>query len=111
ILIDNSFYVDGGVLNNFPIEPLAQQCDYIIGSSCNHLSPTKEIRSFRHILERTATLSVNHNIEKKIHQVNLLIQPKNMGNIGLFEIGRAEEIYWIAHELTLNKLSEAGLGK
>jgi NTE family protein len=27
--------VDGGVLNNMPIEPLQSLCDFIIGSHCN----------------------------------------------------------------------------
>lgn len=66
IVIDDNFYVDGGVLNNFPVEPLLSKCDYIIGSSCNHLSPIGGIRGIKHILERTATLSVNHDIEEKI---------------------------------------------
>lgn len=109
IAIDNYLYVDGGVLNNFPVEPLLTDCDYIIGSSCNHLPPIKQIRSIKHILERTATLSVNHDVEEKTKKVDLLIEPENLGSIGIFEIQRAEEIYWIAHESALKKITEAGL--
>ena len=109
IAIDGNLYVDGGVLNNFPVEPLLNNCDYIIGSSCNHLSPITQVRSIKHILERTATLSVNHDVEEKLKKVDLLIEPENLGNIGLFDIHRSEEIYWIAHENALKKIEEAGL--
>jgi NTE family protein len=33
----NTLFVDGGVLNNFPTEPLSGQCDIIIGSYVNSI--------------------------------------------------------------------------
>ncbi len=105
IYINNNLYVDGGVLNNFPVEPLLNNCDIIIGSSCNHLPEISAPRGLKHILERTATLSINHDLEEKCKCINLLIEPKNLGEIGIFDIARAEEIYWIAHEEALKKLS------
>ena len=37
ILIDGHHYIDGGVLNNLPVEPLDGVCDVVIGVNCNHL--------------------------------------------------------------------------
>lgn len=104
INIDGILYVDGGVLNNFPVEALVGNCDLIIGSSCNHLPDITEIKSTKHVIERAATLSVNHDMEEKLKLVNVLIEPKGLGETGIFEIGRAEEIYWVAYEETLRKI-------
>jgi len=104
ILIDGKYYVDGGVLNNFPIEPLLKQVDIIIGSTCNHLPDTDKFRNIKHVLERTAILSINHDMEEKIKSIDVLIEPKGLGETSIFEIKKAEEIFWIAHEEALRQI-------
>ena len=94
-------YVDGGVINNFPIEPLMDKCDFIIGSSCNHLNKVDKITGIRRLLGRASVMSINHDMERKAKYCNLLIEPKGLGAISTFEIKRAEDIYWIAYEETL----------
>ena len=71
ILIDGKYHVDGGVLNNFPIEPLIDKFDVIIGSSCNHLPDTDKFRNIKHVLERTAILSINYDMEEKIKCIDI----------------------------------------
>lgn len=107
IEIEGDFYVDGGVLNNFPLEPLQNNCDYIIGSSCNHLPVIEKLRSMKHVIERAATLSTNHDMEEKRKGVNVLIEPHGLGETGIFDISRAEEIFWIAHEEALKQIRES----
>jgi NTE family protein len=107
INIDGILYVDGGVLNNFPVETLVGNCDIIIGSSCNHLPNVKSVRSMKHVIERAATLSVNHDMEEKLKMVNVLIEPQGLGETGIFEISKAEEIYWVAYEETLRKIEDS----
>src|SRR5690606_15891456 len=102
--IDGILYVDGGVLNNFPVETLVGNCDIIIGSSCNHLPDIKSVRNMKHVIERAATLSVNHDMEEKLKMVNVLIEPQGLGETGIFEISKSEEIYWVAYEETLRKI-------
>jgi len=101
ITIDNQMYVDGGVLNNFPVEPLLETCDYIIGSSCNHLMPVEKISGFSQLIQRAGIMSINHDMERKAKFCNLLIEPKGMGQISTFDMKKAETIYWLAHEETL----------
>jgi len=107
INIDGILYVDGGVLNNFPVETLVGNCDIIIGSSCNHLPNVKSVRNMKHVIERAATLSVNHDMEEKSKLLDVLIEPRGLGETGLFEISKAEQIYWIAYEETLKKIEES----
>ncbi|MBC7416652.1 MAG: patatin-like phospholipase family protein [Pedobacter sp.] len=101
VMINDQMYVDGGIINNFPIEPLMDKCDFIIGSSCNHLNKVDKITGIRNLLSRASVMSINHDMERKAKYCNLLIEPKGLGAISTFDLKRAEDIYWIAYEETL----------
>ena len=107
IMIDNHMHVDGGILNNFPVEPLLSNCDYIIGSSCNHLKPVEKISRISHLMQRAGIMSINHDMERKAKFCNLLIEPKGMGEISTFDMKKAETIYWLAHEEALKAIKNS----
>lgn len=104
IMIDGKMFVDGGILNNFPIEPLRDDCDFIIGSSCNHLPPVDKIVNFRRLIERAAIMSINSDMEMKRQYCDVLIEPDGMGATSIFDVKKAEEIYWLSYEAALRKL-------
>jgi NTE family protein len=45
VVMADKLLVDGGVLNNFPIEPLEKMCNIIIGSSVNKIAETISTKS------------------------------------------------------------------
>lgn len=104
IIIDNQMYVDGGVLNNFPVEPLLGQCDYIVGSSCNHLKSVDKIENISSLMKRAGVMSINKDMEQKASFCNVVIEPKGMGEISTFDMKKAETIYWLAHEEALRTI-------
>ncbi|MEQ7798670.1 patatin-like phospholipase family protein [Pedobacter sp. ASV1-7] len=104
IMIDKKMYVDGGLLNNFPVEPLLKDCDFIIGSSCNHLNPVDKITNITALLTRAALMSINKDMEEKTSLCDILIEPKGMGSINIFDTAKAETIYWLAYEETLKTI-------
>lgn len=104
IIIDGEMYIDGGVLNNFPIEPLKAECDFIIGSSCNHLTPVKEMKNIRQLFQRAAIMSINADMEMKCQQLDVLIEPEGMGATSVFDVKKTEEIYWLSYDAALRKL-------
>lgn len=107
IMINGQMYVDGGILNNFPVEPLIDRCDYIIGSSCNHLKPVDKISRISHLMQRAGIMSINHDMERKAKFCNILIEPKGMGEISTFDMKKAETIYWLAYEETLKTIKRS----
>ncbi len=104
IIINEQMYVDGGILNNFPIEPLLNTCDFIVGSSCNHLKPVKEVTKIASLIQRAGIMSINHAMESKEKLCNVLIAPQGMGEISTFDMKKAETIYWLAYEETLKTI-------
>ncbi len=106
IMIEGKYYVDGGVFNNFPIEPLQTFCDVIIGSSCNHLNTIDKFRNMKDVIKRAAILSINHNMEEKIKTIDVLVEPKGLGEISIFNFSKAEDIFWLAHEEALFQINK-----
>ena len=104
IMINNQMYVDGGVLNNFPVEPLLEKCDYVIGSTCNDLKPVGKIDGITRLMQRAATMSIKHDMGVKSKFCDLMIEPEGMGEINTFDTKKAEMIYWLAYESTLRTI-------
>ncbi|OKS86818.1 hypothetical protein RG47T_2275 [Mucilaginibacter polytrichastri] len=98
IIINNHMYVDGGILNNFPVEPLVGNCDLIIGSSCNHLPVVKEIKSFGNLIDRAAMIAINSSLNVHKSLCDVIIEPHGLGGYGIFDTAAAEEIFMIGYE-------------
>jgi NTE family protein len=98
IIINDHMYVDGGILNNFPVEPLVGNCDLIIGSSCNHLPVVTEIKSFGNLVDRAAMIAINSSLNTHKILCDVVIEPHGLGGYGIFDTDAAEEIYMIGYE-------------
>jgi NTE family protein len=93
VKLNHSLFVDGAILNNFPIEPLIGKCDKRIGIDVNSIRVEEaEIRK-SNLLDRSFHLSQASVILDKGKQCDLFIQPPNMSQFGMFEIKRSQEIY------------------
>lgn len=104
MVLEGHLYIDGGVLNNFPVEPLVGQCDFIIGSTCNHLPVIKKIDTFRQLVERSTIMAISANMITKRPLCQVIIEPHNLGTYGIFDTKSAEEIFWLGYEETLKML-------
>jgi NTE family protein len=98
IVINGQMYVDGGVLNNFPVEPLVGHCDFIIGSTCNHLPEVTHIDSFGQLVDRAVMLSVNSTLNNHKILCDVVIEPHGLGSYGIFDTSHAEQIFDIGYQ-------------
>lgn len=104
IIINNHMYVDGGILNNFPVEPLVGNCDIIIGSSCNHLPVVTEIKSFGNLVDRAAMIAINSTLNVHKALCDVVIEPHGLGGYGIFDTKAVDEIFMIGYEEGLKAL-------
>ncbi len=58
VTINKIQYVDGGLLNNLPIEPLEEKCDKIIGVSVSSHEPRPKINGRISVAERCMKLAI-----------------------------------------------------
>ena len=104
---NDGILVDGGILNNLPVEPLIAHCDFIIGVHVNPPHKDFKVKSFKNMLERTFHLAVQNNVRERIKYCDLFIEPPQLKNYGLFEISKAEEIYKVGFEHASKVLADA----
>ncbi len=108
---DNSLLVDGGLLNNFPVEPLELICDKIIGSHVNKLEEIKDTGnklSKLAILERCFHMSIASTVYSRGRKCHLFLEP-GLEAFGLFDIKDADKIFEIGYQNALqqaNKIME-----
>ncbi len=93
ILIGDRYYVDGGILNNLPVEALEKECEYIIGVNCNHLPESQNVQNIKRLIERTVIMSMNYNVYSRKTKCDYFIEPKGLAEFGVFEIKSANAIF------------------
>lgn len=85
--------IDGGVLNNFPIEPLVNKCEKIIGVHVNSINKARAEIHIKDILDRSFHFALSHSVYSKSKQCDLFIDPPNMSKFSIFEMKNADEIF------------------
>ena len=98
-------FVDGGVLNNFPVEPIVNKCDYLIGVHVNPFGYQAEFKNILSIAERSFHLSFTSQLAKK-SKCDLFIEPKGLDKYGLLDIAKINEIFELGYSETKRILSE-----
>lgn len=109
VLIDGIPYVDGGVLNNFPIEPIAKKCDTIIGVYVNPLeeiTPSQLKYSYQ-VANRAYNISFGSRCEPKFVNVDVLIAPKKLEKYGMFNLKNMDDILEIGYEAAMEALEDS----
>lgn len=99
---NNTYYIDGGVLNNFPVEPLIDKCDIIIGSHVNSIK--KEINEIhmKDIVDRSFHLAMSNSVRNKISACHLFIEPPDMSQFSIFDIKKSDELFEYGYKYALS---------
>jgi NTE family protein len=96
--IEGRLYVDGGVMDSFPVSPIQDCCKRLIGISLNPIHPEKDFRNMFRIAERTFRLTVSSNISPKIEQCEMVFEPEELGKYGLLDTTRGREMYELGYD-------------
>lgn len=100
MLLNKRQYVDGGVLNNLPVELIENKVEVLIGSHCNPFGLTKPITSMKGVIERSLILAVQSKTKERLAKCNVLIEPPELANYALSDVKRAREIFRIGYQHT-----------
>lgn len=105
VRIGKDFYVDGGVLNNLPVEPLLEQCYPIIGVNVNplHLMPDTSWTMLS-VGERCFDLVVWQNVQQNIRRCHVVIEPPGLSAHNIFAFQQADFFYEAGYEAGLRAL-------
>lgn len=109
-LIDNVHYVDGGVLKNFPVSTIRNDCEKVIGINAT-VKATNEFKlSILNVASRSYELMFKANILYDKELCDLLIEPLDTGQYATFDSEKGREIFEMGYKSTkkfLKSRSEA----
>jgi len=111
VIINNIHYVDGGVLDDFPVRPIENKCRLIIGSFVNSIGYEDMSGGLIKIAVRTFTLSMYRELKEKQKKFDLLIAPEQLKDFGLLESEKADELFEIGYKTTKTKLKDPEVWK
>jgi NTE family protein len=101
--------VDGGLLNNFPVEPLENKCGLLIGCNVNFipkgLGNGKRIGKMN-LIEKCFHMAIASVVYSKVEKLDLFVEP-DLHEFGMFDVTKADLIYETGYQATMkhkNKL-------
>ncbi|TVZ27553.1 NTE family protein [Gillisia sp. Hel_I_86] len=106
ISINNGVYVDGGILNNFPVEPLKSICDKIIGVFVNPVETIqiKELSHSYNIINRSLQISLGNQSRHKFKDCDFVISPTGLTKYGIFNLKTLDIILDIGYNAAIKEL-------
>ncbi|MGV4438389.1 patatin-like phospholipase family protein [Ornithobacterium rhinotracheale] len=81
VKIDSAFYIDGGVVNNYPVQEVKDMgADIIIGVDLGEgLMKEKDIKNVANILEQIVSYGIESKTEEQRKKVDIAIKPNIVG--------------------------------
>ena len=109
VIINDTEYVDGGVLRNHPAWIIRDKCDYLIGVNVSPLTQKKRADSFLSVAMRTYNLWAKANQREDMALCDLNIAPLEITHYGPFDLRYINNVYMSGYVHTRKALRDAGL--
>ena len=100
ILIDGKQYIDGGVLNNLPVESFMDLPEPLVAVHVNPPYLSHNLNSTMKVMSRVAELIAYKTIEKRKFKASILIEPPRLKMFAIHDLKRAKEIFQVGYEYT-----------
>ncbi|CAN5356604.1 patatin-like phospholipase family protein [soil metagenome] len=95
--------LDGGILNNLPVECISGKCDRIIGSHVNKLYPEKAGKLTRlQILDRSFHLAIADKVAINAALCDLFIEPP-LRAYSMFDVKHADQIFKTGYQTIMKE--------
>ena len=106
VKINDQSYVDGGVLNNMPVEAIRDLCDMVIGVNVNPNTVENKVSSMLGIGERIFDMHMAENVKSRISQCDVVIEIPNALEYNIFDFKRGNLMVEFGYNDTLRKIPE-----
>jgi len=89
--------VDGGVLNNLPVECLAGKCDKIIGSHVNRRDKPAKNLDRLHVFDQCFHMAIAKNVAQNSSLCDILFEPE-LDKYSMFDIKYADRLFKVGYQ-------------
>ena len=104
-VINGNNYVDGGVTNNFPLEPIEGLCKKLVGVHANPPGPYDPNKGLLHLATNTFHLAVKSDTETKKNRLDYFIEPTSLKKYGYFDVRHGKEMFDIGYKEAMKVLT------
>jgi len=106
--LDGELYADGGIMNNFPLEPVEEKVDFIIGSNVSLVSELqkKDLKNSLQLTGRVTGLMIYAINQQKLETCDLMLAPEALEQIGVIDRKGIEKAYNIGYENAITMLKK-----
>ena len=104
--LNGEYYIDGGVVDNFPIKPLEDKCEKLVGAAVNPIGEEKGKISIVSISVRSFHLSMSSELKHKRNKVDIFIEPEKLKDFSLVDVKSGPEMYEIGYDAAKKVLGE-----
>ena len=98
VVIEGTPYVDGGVMDNFPVSPVIGDCNRLIGISLNTIRPVKAPKNLFGIAERSFHLSVSSNLKPKTDKCDAVFEIDELEDYGYLDVSKADDLFELGYK-------------
>ena len=111
VKIKSSYYIDGGALNNFPLEPIKQKCDQVIGVYVDGIDvlTMKDLKHSHNVVERVFKIKSLMENQHKFKACDIMIAPSGLNKFGTFDRKNIDEMVDIGYDAAQEALSQVDL--
>ncbi|MBN2635061.1 MAG: patatin-like phospholipase family protein [Prolixibacteraceae bacterium] len=97
VKLNHELYVDGGLMNNVPLQPIVEDCEKLIVSNISPIHPKSDIKNLIQITARTFYMSVNPNTKKIRKKSWLYIEPEGIDKYDILSRAHADELFELGY--------------
>lgn len=106
IEIDSHYYVDGGLLKNFPVSTIRKECRKIIGVNVSPIRPLQYKQSLKYVAERSFHYMSSSNTFQDCKLCDYLIESPDLSVYSMFDLDNVDEIYNTGYTLALRYIAQ-----
>lgn len=106
VRMNGQLFVDGGLLDNIPIEPIKHDCGQIIVCNISPINPKEKFKNLIEIATRTFYMSVNANLEAVRKFSTFYIEPEGIDNFEILSRSHANELFELGYKSALKVLKK-----
>lgn len=106
VVINDRLHADGGILNNFPVEPLTKTCDKIIGS---YVSPPKplsreDLKTTTQVSTRSMGLVMSAAVRLKYPACDVVLEFEELDIISMLDQRQIRMAYEIGYKKAIKEM-------
>lgn len=97
--IKGKYYVDGGLLKNFPVSIIRGNCKVIFGVNVSPVCPSEFKNSFKYVAERTFHYMSTSNTFQDRKLCDYLLESSDLTSYSMFDLDHVDEIYQMGYQM------------